>query len=153
VQQLTEDGQIADILERSRQSQNQAKNHTYDIPPDSAHGMISDSVHSNREAKHMCTLNEDQDENLSQSENVSQNRPTNQHTAVSKRLHGRMGQLEFADDPAGICGNDAEEEDTEEAGDETEDSESLRKGEDAQGNVLGEHEDAGMPPALSDLNM
>jgi hypothetical protein len=62
-----------------------------------------------------------------------------------------MGRLEFADDPAGICGNDAEEEDAEEAGDETEDSEGLREGENAQGNVLGEHEDAGMPPVLSDL--
>lgn len=148
MQQLTEDGQIADILERPRQPQNQAKNHTYDIPPDSAHGMISDSVHGNREAKHMCTLNEDQDENLSQSEHVSQNRPTDQHSTVSKRLHRRVGQLEFPDDPAGICGNDAEEEDAEEAGDKTEHSECLGKGKNAQGNVLGEHEDADMPPIL-----
>jgi hypothetical protein len=148
---LTEHRQVADILERPRQPQNQTKNHTYDIPPDSAHNMISDSIHSNRKAEHMCTLNEDQDENLSQSEDVSQNRPTNQHTTVSKRLHRGMGQLKFADDPASICGNDAKEKDAEQAWDETEDGEGLGKGENAQRNVLGEHENTSMPPVLSDL--
>lgn len=64
-----------------------------------------------------------------------------------------MSQLEFADYKAGICGNDAKEEDAEETRDETKDSEGLREGENAQGDVLSEHKNAGVPPIISAMKI
>lgn len=96
----------------------------------------------------MRAHNEDENEHLSNSHNPHPDRTRNQHAAVGKRLHGWVSEPEFANDPAGVCGDDAKEEEQQKTGDETEDGEGLGQCEDTEGNVFGQHKDARMPPVV-----
>jgi hypothetical protein len=60
-ERLTEDREVANVLERPRQTQQEANDQAHNTKYDSACGMLSDSIHGNREAEHMCTHDEDQD--------------------------------------------------------------------------------------------
>lgn len=108
--------------------------------------MPRDSIHGNREAKDMRTHDEDENEHLSNSHNPHPDWTRNQHAAIGKRLNGRVSKPKFANDPAGVCRDDAEEEEQQKTGDETEDGEGLGKRENTEGDVFGEHEDARVPP-------
>jgi hypothetical protein len=96
----------------------------------------------------MCAHDEDQDEYLTSSQDPVSCWTCDQPATVCEGLHGRMGDSEFANNPACICGNQAEEEDAEKAGDEAKDCKGLGQSEDAERYVLGQHEDACVPPEL-----
>lgn len=108
--------------------------------------MPSDCVHRNAETQHMRAHDEDENQDLPDSQNLPSNRSGYHHTDISEILHRWMGELEFADDPARVCGDQAEEEDEEQTGHEAENGEGLREREYAERDVFGDHEDGCVPP-------
>jgi hypothetical protein len=58
----TKVGQIADFLERSWQSEEEAYNHSSNSEDDCAGSMACQSVHGNGKCQYMCTTDEDQDQ-------------------------------------------------------------------------------------------
>jgi hypothetical protein len=79
----------------------------------------------------MRAHDKDQDQFLSNGKYLATYGASNQHTAVSVTGYGWMSQLEFTNQIACVCSNDAQEAYAKEARDETEDCESLWKGKDA----------------------
>lgn len=56
---LTKDAQVADILERPRQCQQEGNNEANNAEDDCARRMISHGIHRNRECQDMCAHDED----------------------------------------------------------------------------------------------
>jgi hypothetical protein len=103
--QLTEDAEVAHILERPRQTKQEGNDQPNDTEDDCASSMISHGIHRNSEGQHMCAHDEDENHHLSYGKHLTTYRSADEMPGISIRVEGRVRQFKFAYQIAGVGGD------------------------------------------------